>query len=41
MPSLLSASYTMDGTERMVSSGIILDVNGFVPLEELFLEESR
>jgi hypothetical protein len=41
MPSLLSASYTMDGTERMVSSGIILDVNGFVPQEELFLEESR
>jgi plastocyanin len=39
MPSPLSASYTMDGTERIVSSGIILDVNGFAALEELFPEE--
>ena len=41
MPSPLSASYTMDGTERIVSSGIILDVNGFAALEELFPEEGR
>ena len=38
-PSPLSTSYTMDGTERIVSSGIILDVNGFAALEELFPEE--
>ena len=28
-PSPLSTSYTMDGTERIVSSGMVLDVNGF------------
>lgn len=40
MPSPLSASYTMDGTESVViSSGIVLDVNGFAVLEELFPEE--
>jgi plastocyanin len=39
MPSPLSATYTMDGTERIVSSGIVLDVNGFAALEELFPEE--
>lgn len=39
MPSPLSASYTMDGTERVVSSGIVLDVNGYAALEELFPEE--
>jgi plastocyanin len=38
-PPQLSASYTMDGTERVVSSGIVLDVNGFAVLEELFPEE--
>ena len=38
-PSPLSTSYTMDGTERIVSSGIVLDVNGFTALEELFPEE--
>jgi plastocyanin len=41
MPSPLSATYTIDGTERLVSSGIVLDVNGFAALEELFPEESR
>ena len=35
----LSASYTMDGTERIASSGIALDVNGYAALEELFPEE--
>ncbi len=40
-PSLLSANYTMDGTERLVSSGILLDVNGFSILEEVFPEEGR
>jgi plastocyanin len=38
-PPQLSVSYAMDGTERVVSSGIILDVNGFALLEELFAEE--
>jgi plastocyanin len=41
MPSTLSASYTMDGTERLVSSGIVLDVDGFSVLEELIPEEGR
>ena len=41
MPSPLSASYTIDGTESVVSSGIVLDVNGFAALEELFPEEGR
>jgi plastocyanin len=40
-PSPLSTSYTMDGTERIVSSGIVLDVNGFAALEELFPEGGR
>jgi plastocyanin len=40
-PSPLSTSYTMDGTERIVSSGIVLDVNGFAALEELFPEEGE
>ena len=40
-PSPLSTSYTMDGTERIISSGIILDVNGFATLEELFPEEGQ
>ncbi|HJU33569.1 MAG TPA: hypothetical protein VJ695_00460 [Nitrososphaera sp.] len=39
MPSPLSTSYTIDGTENVVSSGIVLDVNGFAALEELFPEE--
>jgi plastocyanin len=33
MPSPLSTNYTMDGTESVVSSGIVLDVNGFAVLE--------
>jgi plastocyanin len=40
-PSSLSASYTIDGTERVISSGIILDVNGYAILEELFPEEGQ
>jgi plastocyanin len=40
-PSPLSTSYTMEGTERIVSSGIVLDVNGFAALEELFPEEGE
>ena len=40
-PSPLSTSHTMDGTERIISSGIILDVNGFATLEELFPEEGQ
>src|ERR687893_2056668 len=40
-PSPLSTSYTMDGTERIVSSGIVLDVNGFATLKELFPEEGQ
>ena len=35
-PQNLSANYTMNGTERVVTSGIILDVGGF---EALFEEE--
>ncbi|HJR47910.1 MAG TPA: plastocyanin/azurin family copper-binding protein [Nitrososphaeraceae archaeon] len=41
MPSSLSVNYTMNSTERVVSSGIILDVNGFAALEETFPEEGR
>jgi plastocyanin len=37
----LSTSYTMDGTESIVSSGIVLDVNGFSALGELFPEEGE
>jgi plastocyanin len=33
-PPSLSANYTMNGTEAVVSSGIILDVSGFEALEE-------
>ncbi len=33
-PPTLSANYTMNGTEAIVSSGIILDVSGFAALEE-------
>jgi plastocyanin len=33
-PANLSTSYTMDGTETVVSSGIILDATGFAALEE-------
>jgi hypothetical protein len=32
MPANLSTSYTMDGTETLISSGIILDVEGFAEL---------
>jgi hypothetical protein len=31
----------MDGTERIVSSGIVPDVNSFAALEELFPEEGQ
>jgi len=34
-PPSLSANYTMNGTEAVVSSGIILDVSGFEALEEV------
>jgi plastocyanin len=34
MPPSLSANYTMQGTEVIVSSGLILDVMGFAPLEQ-------
>jgi plastocyanin len=37
MPSPLSASYTMDGTESAVSSGIVLGVNEFRPPQFPFL----
>jgi plastocyanin len=37
MPSPLSASYTMDGTESVVSSGIVLGVNEFRPPQFPFL----
>ncbi len=40
MPSPLSTSYTMNGNESVVSSGILLDVNGFAALEELFPGEA-
>ena len=33
-PPNLSANYTINGTEAIVSSGIILDVRGFEALEE-------
>ncbi len=36
-PQNLSASYTLNGTEKVVSSGIILDVGGF---DALFAEEA-
>ena len=41
MPSNLSTSYTMDGTETVVSSGIMLDVTGFAPLEEEVVQEQQ
>ena len=41
MPSTLSVGYIMDGTERVVSSGIVLDANGFAALEEMFPEEGQ
>jgi plastocyanin len=34
MPANLSTSYTMDGTETVVSSGVMLDVMAFAALEE-------
>jgi plastocyanin len=34
LPPSLSANYTMQGTEVVVSSGLILDVLGFAPLEQ-------
>jgi plastocyanin len=37
MPSPLSANYTMDGTESVVSSGIVLGVNEFRPPQFPFL----
>jgi len=41
MPSNLSTSYTMDGTETVVSSGIMLDVTSFAPLEEEVVQEQQ
>jgi len=41
LPPSLSTTYTMDGTERVVSSGIVLDVGGFAALYELFPEEGE
>jgi plastocyanin len=38
MPSPLSASYTMSGTESVVSSGIVLGVNEFRPPQFPFLD---
>jgi hypothetical protein len=38
-PQNLSANYTLNGTETIVSSGIILDVGGFEAFEALFAEE--
>jgi plastocyanin len=35
----LSTSYSIEGTERLVSSGIVLDVSGFRALETLLQEE--
>jgi plastocyanin len=34
LPPSLSANYTMQGTEVVVSSGLILDVMGFAPIEQ-------
>jgi plastocyanin len=34
LPPSLSANYTIQGTEAVVSSGLILDVMGFAPLEQ-------
>jgi plastocyanin len=34
LPPSLSANYTMQGTEVLVSSGLVLDVMGFAPLEQ-------
>jgi plastocyanin len=41
MPSNLSTSYTMDGTETVISSGVMLDVTGFAPLEEEVVQEQQ
>jgi plastocyanin len=41
MPANLSTSYTMDGTETVVSSGIMLDVTGFAALEEEGVQEQQ
>jgi hypothetical protein len=38
-PQNLSANYTLNGTETIVSSGIILDVGGFEAFEALFAGE--
>jgi plastocyanin len=34
LPPSLSANYTMQGSEVIVSSGLILDLNGFAPLQQ-------
>jgi plastocyanin len=39
LPPSLSANYTMQGNEAVVSSGLILDVNGFAPLEQSAQEQ--
>ena len=41
MPANLSTSYTMDGTETLLSSGIILDVRGFAELNEGAVQEQQ
>jgi plastocyanin len=41
MPPSLSANYTMQGTEVVVSSGLILDVMGFTPLEQEQQQEGQ
>lgn len=38
-PQNLSANYTLNGTEKVVTSGLILDVGGFEAFEALFVEE--
>jgi plastocyanin len=41
MPANLSTSYTMDGTETVVSSGIMLDVTGLAALEGEGVQEQQ
>ncbi len=41
MPANLSTSYTMDGSETLVSSGIILDVVGFAELNEGAVQQQQ
>jgi plastocyanin len=41
IPPPLSANYTMQGTEVIVSSGLVLDVMGFAPLGQGAVEEQQ